>query len=92
MEKIDEKFFDRADEHINLSNKQLNDTSRGKVSASMMYGFARFNSWISASGFNNSEEMKSAKQETIKYFVTEYEKMLNENLDDYITNFESYMK
>lgn len=92
MKEIDEKFFDRADEHINLSNKQLADVSRGKVSASMMYSLARFNSWISACGFNNSEEMKSAKQETIEYFITEYEKMLNENLDDYITNFENYMK
>ncbi len=57
-----------------------------------MYSLARFNSWISACGFNNSEEMKSAEQETIEYFMTEYEKMLNENLDDYITNFENYMK
>ena len=92
MAEIDDKFFDRADEHINLSNKQLATTSRGKVSASMMYSVARFNSWISACGFNNQKEMEEAKEETIKYFVTEYEKMLKENLEDYIENFDKYMK
>ena len=92
MTEIDDNFFERADDHINLSNEQLSTVGKGKVSASMMYSVARFNSWLSASGFNNSEEMKLAKEETIKYFVTEYKKMLKENLDDYIENFDKYMK
>lgn len=92
MSETDEKFFKRADEHINLSNEQLSNTSGGKVSASMMYSVARFNAWISACGFNNSEEMENAKKETIKYFVDEYEKMLTENLEDYIDNFDKFMK
>lgn len=91
MTKIDDKFFNRADEHINLSNDQLSTSTKGKVSASMMYSVARFNSWISACGFNSKREMEDAKEETIKYFVTEYEKMLNENLQDYIDNFDKYM-
>jgi esterase/lipase len=91
MSEIDDKFFERADEHIYLSNRQLSGVSMGKVSASMMYSVARFNAWVSACGFNNSKDMNDAKQETIQYFVTEYEKMLRENLEDYIENFENYM-
>lgn len=68
------------------------NVSMGKVSASMMYSVARFNAWVSATGFDNEEEMSKAKQETIKYFVTEYEKVLIENLEDYIRNFDKYMK
>ena len=90
-EEVDDKFYERADAHIHLSNEQLADISRGKVSASMMYSVARFNAWVSASGFKNSEEMASAKAETIEYFVNEYRKMLDENLSDYITNFSNYM-
>ncbi|HSI38485.1 MAG TPA: DUF3144 domain-containing protein [Methylotenera sp.] len=90
-EEVDDKFYERADAHIHLSNEQLADISRGKVSASMMYSVARFNAWVSASGFTNSEEMTSAKAETIEYFVNEYRKMLDENLSDYITNFANYM-
>ncbi len=36
--------------------------------------------------------MKDLKEETIEYFVQEYRKMLPENLDDYIKNFEDYMR
>ncbi|MEN0050083.1 MAG: DUF3144 domain-containing protein [Bacteroidota bacterium] len=92
MAKIDNNFFKRADEHIHLSNEQLSTASRGKVSASMMYSVARFNAWISACGFDNSKQMNEAKEETIEYFVKEYAKMLRENFEDYIENFDEYMK
>ena len=38
------------------------------------------------------QAMVNAKEETIDYFVTEYWKMLEENLGDCINKFESYMK
>ena len=92
MQDVDDNFYDRADEHINLSNSQISEEiGRGKVSASFMYSVARFNAWVSACGWNNAQEMKAAKEETIEYFATEYKKMLEENLDDYIANFEKYM-
>ena len=87
----DDKFYDRADAHIHLSNDQLKEVSRGKASASMMYATARFNAWVSACGFADGDQMKAARDQTIEYFVTEFQKMLEENLDDYIGNFESYM-
>ena len=89
----DNEFYKRADEHIKLSNNQISkDLPLGKVSASMMYSTARFNSWMSAFSFKNGDEMRVQKKETIEYFVEEFRKMLNENLDDYIENFDSYMK
>ncbi|MGZ5243868.1 MAG: DUF3144 domain-containing protein [Bacteroidia bacterium] len=92
MNELDEEFYKRADEHIQLSNDQMSNASLGKVSASMMYSVARFNAYVSASGRNSKKEMENAKQETIDYFVKEYEKMLTENVDDYIENFDRYMK
>ena len=92
MKEVDDNFYNRADEHINLSNDQLQNESRGKVSASMMYSVARFNAWVSACGWTNAAEMESAKEETLTYFVDEFRKMLSENLNDYIENFDSYMK
>lgn len=92
MPEVDDNFFDRADEHINLSNKHLSNLSRGKVSASMMYAVARFNSWVTACEYKSAKELKGEKEEALKYFVGEYKKMLSENLDDYINNFDKYMK
>lgn len=93
VQELDEKFFDRADAHIHLSNDQISgEVTKGMVSASMMYATARFNSWVSAGGWRNSEEMAAAKEETIEYFLNEYRKMLDENLNDYINNFQRYME
>jgi hypothetical protein len=91
-QQLDDKFFDRADAHIHLSNDQLGGVAAGKVSASMMYGCARFNAWISASGFQSGEEMAAKRAETLEYFVTGYRQMLEANLDEYISNFDAYMK
>lgn len=93
MQKVDDEFYERADAHIHLSNDQISEkVTQGKVSASNMYATARFNAWVSACGWSSGEEMAASKQETIDYFVVQYRKMLEENLEDYIDNFDSYMR
>lgn len=87
----DPKFFDRADAHIHLSNSQAADINPGKVSASMMYATARFNAYVSWIGFQNADDMAEKRDETVRYFVEQYQLMLEENLDDYIGNFETYL-
>lgn len=87
----DAQFYERADAHIDLSNEQLKDAPKGEVSASMMYASARYNAWHSAGGFPFGEEMSKSRDEIIKYFVEQYRLALEENLDDYIANFETYM-
>ena len=93
---LDETFYERADAHIRLANDQLHDPSvelsGGKVSASMMYGTARFNAWVSASAHTSKESMASVRDETIAYFVNGYRQMLEANIDQYIENFDAYMK
>jgi len=89
----DEGFFNRADAHIHLSNEQMTEAAtRGKVSASMMYATARFNAWVTACGCKTGEEMAAARADTIDYFMAEYRKMLEENLNDYISHFDNYMQ
>ena len=90
---MDQEFYKRADEHIHLSNQQIkDDVSFGEVSASTLFATARFNAWVSACGWNTKDELEKARQDTIEYFVSEYRKMLEENVDDYIKNFDSYME
>lgn len=57
----------------------------------MMYATARFNAWVSACGCSSAQEMSTARAETVDYFVGQYRKMLEENLDDYIEHFNRYM-
>lgn len=88
----DQPFFDRADAHIALSNEQTLEESVGKVSASMLFASARFAAFITACGHSSSDAMRAHRDEDIEYFVSEYRKMLADNLDDYIENFDDYMK
>jgi len=88
----DKGFYDRANAHINLSNEQLQQEIHGKVSASMMYATARFNTSLTAAGYPTGAELKAHRNENIDYFVREYRLALEEHMDDYIKNFESYMK
>ncbi|MEJ2694529.1 MAG: DUF3144 domain-containing protein [Candidatus Thiodiazotropha sp.] len=93
MQTVDDEFSKRADAHIHLSNDQISEEAGiGKVSASQMYASARFNAWVSACNCDSGKEMSEAKAETLEYFVNEYSRMLEDNLDEYIANFESYMK
>ncbi len=89
---LDEHFYDRADCYIDVANNQCKSIGRGKVSASFMYALARFNAYISAAGFHNASEMRARRSETIDYFVDQYRKNLEDNLDEYINNFDEYMK
>ena len=88
---MDKAFFERADAYITLANEQATTVSRGKVSASMMFATARFNAWVSASGTESGEELASVKDEALDYFLSEYRKMLEENLDEYIEHYDKYM-
>ena len=84
---IPKEFFDRADEIINLANAQLKHEHRSKVSASTLYAAARFNAFVSASSYSNGEELTKDFAEISAYFVEQYKKMLNENLEDFAANF-----
>jgi len=88
----DKGFFERANAHINLANEQLQQDIHGKVSASFTYAAARFSTSLTASGYSTREEMLAHRKENIDYFVREYRLMLEEHMDDYIKNFDPYMK
>ena len=92
MQQPEQDFFKRADAHIFLANEQLTNANKGEVSASMLYGAARFNAWVSAGAFDSPEAMQAAKEKTIAVFLAEYEKMLSEHLDDYIEHFHEFVK
>ena len=91
-QKVDDKFWDRADEIIHLANKQCDSNHSGKVSSSTLYAAARFNSFIVASTSTSQSDLIETKEEAIKYFTDQYKKMFTENIDDYIKNYEKYIK
>ena len=82
-------FLKRADAHIALANEQMSeDLTQGEISASFMYGAARFNAWIAACSFESKEDMAEAKEEAMEYFINEYKLALEEHLTHHIEHFD----
>ena len=92
MADVDETFYDRADAHIHLANEQISDKlHRGKVSASFLYAASRFNAWDGACKCEDAEDMAQKRENLIDYFCEQYRKMLEQNVGDYIENFDRYI-
>lgn len=89
---LDPKFYERADAYIALANGHITkEIHPGLVSNSFMFAASRYNSWVAAAGFKTGEDMKKEKKEVLDYFASQYRLMLEENLDDYIANYDHYM-
>jgi hypothetical protein len=88
---LDSQFYDRADAYIALANEQANIIEQEKVSASMMYATARFNSFVSACRSSSAEDLAAGKEAIVEYFVKQFEMMLVDNLTDCISNYDKYV-
>lgn len=89
MIKMNNGFLKRADAHIALANEQMTEEiTQGEVSASFMYGAARFNAWMAACSFESKEDMLAERGKVLEYFVKEYQLALEEHIDNHIESFE----
>lgn len=89
-DEIPPEFWNRADEVIAIANEQVKDSTIGKVSSSLLYAAARFNAFNVASSADDVAEMTKDKEEAIRYFTEQYRKMLTDNLDEYLENYQEY--
>ncbi|MFV1984055.1 MAG: DUF3144 domain-containing protein [Thiohalomonadales bacterium] len=87
----DNEFFELADAFIALANKQGKEVNQGKVSATFLYGAARFNTFLVASNSESKAAFEAGIESSIEYFMTEYKKMLDEHFADYKANYETYI-
>lgn len=88
-----EAFFQRVDAFINLANSQLGqDSHSGQVGASLLYAATRYSASVASIGFNNSDDFENEKQQIIEFYSKQFKQMLNDNLDDYVKNFDAYVE
>lgn len=87
---LTKEFYARADEVIAVANKQVKESDVGAVSSSTLYAAARYNAFNVAAMAESLEEFKGEKDEAIRFFTEQYKKMLVENIDEYIANYDKY--
>ncbi len=89
MSEVDKnkQFRQIADTFIDVANKHIDEEDSSFVSSSMLYGTARFCSFVVASGCENAEHLEANREEAINFYTTEFKRMLSENLDEYKNTF-----
>ncbi|RDH81613.1 MAG: DUF3144 domain-containing protein [endosymbiont of Galathealinum brachiosum] len=88
----DEEFWEITDKFIELANEQCDKHKNGKVSTSILFSAARFNSFMYASTAKNLEDFAKDKELAVEFLTQEYRKVLMENLNDYEKNYKDYLE
>ncbi|MDF1588474.1 MAG: DUF3144 domain-containing protein [Gammaproteobacteria bacterium] len=83
-------FQQRADEFIAVANQQAAQSAVDDVNTSILYSAARFNAFSVARSVKTADNLQAEKQGAIEYFTQRYAEMLAQNIDEYISRFESY--
>ena len=58
----------------------------------MLFGTARFNTWVAANNFKDGNEMRDAKEQVMSYLLQQFQMMLEDNFDEYCDQFENYLR
>ncbi len=88
----DEAFWKITDSFIELANDKCNQHKNGKVSTSILFSAARFNSFMYASTAKNLQDFRKDKELAIEFLTSQYRETLIENLSDYEKNYADYLE
>ena len=82
-EEQNQELLEIVESFINLANEHAKKITPGAISSAFLYAASRYNAFIIAS---NAENLALEKEQAIQYFLSQYEKMLRDNMDDYEKN------
>ena len=85
-------FWDRSNAVINLLNEQCQTAPGNDVGASILFASARFNAFNFAKAAGSAEGLAFDREKALEYFTTEFRNMMASNLDDFIANFDKFLK
>lgn len=81
------ELFEMADEFINIANRLVETDGKdlGDVGAAIRYAAARFNAHEAA---YKAKDLAAERSDALAWFSSQYNEMLEENLDQHIKYFE----
>ena len=82
-DEIDAEFRKLADAFIDLANRECDNNPPENVGLALLYAASRFNAFVVSLHAPDAGKFEEDKARARQYFVEEYGRMLDENLDDY---------
>jgi len=92
LAQTNEQFWKNIESFIHQANKMSNDQGLDNTASSFLYAAARFSAFNAVSKYKDVQSMSLDKEEAIKYFTATFNKMFQQNMDDYENNFDQYFK
>lgn len=88
----DQQFWKLIDVFIQHANEQGQATGAPPhvAGAALMFAAARFNAYLLARSAGSAERFSANKPGALEYFRNQFDKMMEENMSDYETNFDKY--
>lgn len=73
-----------ADSFIGIANHHAEQqNNKYMVGSAFLYGAARFSAFVTAVQAKELGKYDAEREEVVEYFISEFRRMLDENLDDY---------
>ena len=89
---IDKQFRKVADSFIDLANQHSETLPPENIGMALLYAASRYNAFVVASHAQELEHYETDRDKAMEFFRGEYQRMLNENLDDYKRAFDPALK
>ena len=82
-EELDEHFRKLVDLFIDQGNELAKQSNRQNVSLALLHAASRYNAFVVSSEAESLDDYKKDLVGARRFFLTQYEEMLDENLEDY---------
>lgn len=89
---INEQFRQMTDRFIDLANQQAETIQPENVGMALLYAASRYNAFVVAMHADDLEKYRQDHATALEFFTAEYQRMLEENLEDYLQAFDQDMK
>jgi hypothetical protein len=86
MATIDERFFDRADEIISLTNKQAKNVGSPFLACgSLLYAAARFSAYEVVLKAKDDEKIEAERESAISFFSSQFAEMMEQCIAEHLS-------
>jgi phosphate uptake regulator len=91
-EELDAQYRSLIDSFIDQANQQSQSSSIENVSMALLHAASRFNAYVVSSHAENLADYEKELDRARAFFMSKYDEMLSENLEDYKKVYQQDMK
>ncbi|MFA9420180.1 MAG: DUF3144 domain-containing protein [Gammaproteobacteria bacterium] len=92
QEEVDARYREMIDSFIDNANELAELNSPENVGMALLFAASRFNAFVVSQHAENIDDYEKDLIKAQDFFMSQYQEMLNENLEDYKSAYAKYSK